>query len=310
MGQGAEAGAAPGPLKLLMFGATGQVAREVRARLPATWELEALSRQEADLADPQACARRIANTTADVVLNAAAFTAVDKAEQEEALATTINGEAPGHMAFAAAARGLPFLHLSTDYVFAGSGTAPWQPSDALGPLSAYGRSKLVGEQAVQAAGGRFAIVRTSWVFSAHGQNFVKTMLRLGAERSSLRVVGDQVGGPTPAAAIADLLLRLAARFATADGAAQGSDTSPGGLYHFSGSPDVSWADFAREIFRQARLPVTVEDIATAEYPTPAQRPANSRLDCSATEAALGVPRPDWRAHLAATLQALGSSHTP
>lgn len=277
-------------MKLLVFGETGQVARELARIVP---EARFLGRAEADLSDPAACAAQVRDC--DAVINAAAWTAVDKAEAEEAAATVVNGAAPGAIARACADRGVPFLHISTDYVFDGSGSAPFRPADATGPLGAYGRSKLAGEQAVQAAGGNWLILRTSWVFSAHGANFVKTMLRLGAEREVLRVVADQVGGPTPAAAIASALV-TAAR-AMAGGA-------PGGLHHFAGAPDTSWAGFARAIMQTAGLPARVEEIATADYPTPARRPANSRLDCAKLTQDFGVPRPDWQAALRDVIQEL------
>jgi len=231
------------------------------------------------------------------VINAAAYTAVDRAETEEALAQTVNGAAPAAMAKAAARRGLPFLQISTDYVFDGAGTAPRKPGDPVAPLGAYGRSKLAGEAGVREAGGTHVILRTSWVFSAHGTNFVKTMLRLAESRDKLTVVADQVGGPTPAAAIADALFAMAKGLAV--------DPGLSGTYHFSGAPDVSWADFAREIFRQSGRATLVEDIPSAAYPTPARRPANSRLDC-ASLAAFGLARPDWRAHLSDILTELGA----
>jgi dTDP-4-dehydrorhamnose reductase len=276
-------------MRVLVFGQTGQVATELARQAGPDIAMTCLGRDRADLSDPAACAALITASDADVVINAAAYTAVDRAETEESLATTINGTAPGAMARACAARGIPFLHVSTDYVFDGTGTRPWQPDDATGPLGAYGRSKLLGEQAVRAAGGPHAILRTSWVFSAHGANFVKTMLRLGAGRDKLTIVADQVGGPTSAADIAAALLTMARAFH----AGQGST----GTFHFSGTPDVSWADFAREIFAQAGLPCRVEDIPTSAYPTPARRPANSRMDCAALSLAYGISRPDWRTSL-------------
>ena len=194
---------------------------------------------------------------------------------------------------------MPFVHISTDYVFDGSGERPWQPDDATGPLGAYGRTKLAGENAVRAAGGTYAILRTSWVFSAHGANFVKTMLRLGAERDRLTIVGDQVGGPTPAADIAAACLTIAK--------ALQADPGLSGTCHFSGAPDVSWADFARAIFADAGLSPEVVDIPTSAYPTPAKRPGNSRMDCSATMAAFGIDRPDWHAGLRAVLSELGAT---
>ncbi len=283
-------------MRVLVFGQTGQVARELRLQCPQGWEMTSLGRADADLGDPDACAAAIEASRADAVVNAAAYTAVDRAETEEVLAHRINAEAPTAMARTAAARRVPFLHISTDYVFDGSGTEPRRPDDPTGPLNAYGRSKLAGEEGVRAAGGPHAILRTSWVFSAHGGNFVKTMLRLGAGRDSLDIVADQVGGPTPAADIAAALLAMAQIIADRP------DT--GGTFHFAGAPDVSWAGFAREIFSQAGLACTVRDITTADYPAPARRPANSRLDCTSLQAAFGVERPDWRAGLASLLRQL------
>ncbi|WP_149139804.1 dTDP-4-dehydrorhamnose reductase [Gemmobacter caeruleus] len=273
-------------MTLLIFGQTGQVARELARRAP---DARFLGRAEADLSDPAACAAAIRAQRPDAVINAAAWTAVDKAETEEEAATLVNGAAPGAMAQACADLDIPLVHISTDYVFDGAGTLPFRPSDPTAPLGAYGRSKLAGEVAVRASGARHVILRTSWVFSAHGANFVKTMLRLGADRPALRVVADQIGGPTPADAIAAACLTLAD--ALREGAA-------GGTHHFAGAPETSWAGFARETFALAGLPVTVEDIPSDAYPTPARRPLNSRLDCSALAADFGIMQPDWRAALA------------
>lgn len=280
---------------LLVFGQTGQVARELSA-LPDTL---CLSRAEADLADPDACAAAIRAHIPRAVINAAAYTAVDKAEEEEALATTVNGAAPAAMARACAELGIPLVQISTDYVFDGSGTAPWRPEDPTAPLGAYGRSKLAGEEAVRGAGGTYAILRTSWVVSAHGANFVKTMLRLGRARESLSIVADQIGGPTPARAIAAACVQMAETLA--------SEPEKRGIYHFAGAPDVSWAGFAREIFAQAGIACGVTEIPTADYPTPAARPLNSRLDCSALETVFGLFRPDWRAGLTDILKELGET---
>lgn len=278
---------------ILVFGRTGQVAQELQRQADVT----ALGRDRADLSDPAACATAIHAHRPAAVINAAAHTAVDRAEAEEAAATIINGAAPGAMALACADLGIPFVHISTDYVFDGTGTRPWQPNDPTGPLGAYGRSKLAGEQAIRAAGGVHAILRTSWVFSSHGANFVKTMLRVGAARTTdtpvLRVVSDQVGGPTPAADIAAACLTIADRLCT--------DPTLSGTYHFSGAPDVSWADFARAIMAIADLPAVIEDIPTSAYPTPAIRPANSRMDCLALKRAFGIGRPDWQKGLMAVL---------
>ncbi|MDP2086268.1 MAG: dTDP-4-dehydrorhamnose reductase [Gemmobacter sp.] len=282
-------------MRVLVFGRTGQVAQALAQAAGQGVEIVPKGRTEADLEVPATCAAAIAAGPWDAVINAAAYTAVDRAETDEGRAMAVNATAPGVMAAACAQRGIPFLHISTDYVFDGAGEAPWRPGDAPAPLGAYGRSKLAGEVAVRAAGGVHLILRTSWVFSAQGANFVKTMLRLGAERDSLRVVDDQWGGPTPAAAVAQALLGLAG--ALRDGAA-------GGTYHFAGAPPTTWARFARETFALAGLPCRVEAIPTADYPTPARRPLNSRLDCATLRADFGITPPDWRAHLAAVVKEL------
>lgn len=280
-------------MRLLVFGRSGQVATELARRLPVGVTARFLGRDEADLMDPAACAAQISDC--DAVINAAAWTAVDKAEADEPAALVVNGEAPTAMARACSALGVPFLHISTDYVFDGAGELPFKPDDPTGPLGAYGRTKLAGEIGVRQSGAQHLILRTSWVVSAHGANFVKTMLRLGRERESLNVVADQVGGPTPAADIADALI-TAARAIVAG--------APGGTHHFSGAPDVSWADFAREIMSQAGLACRIEDIPTSAYPTPAKRPPNSRLDCTALDQVYGIRRPDWRAGLSDILREL------
>ncbi|GIT91427.1 NAD(P)-dependent oxidoreductase [Jannaschia pagri] len=279
-------------MSILVFGSTGQVATELRRQAP---EATFLSRADADLSDPDACAAAIAAHKPDVVINAAAYTAVDRAEEEEALATTVNGDAPAAMARACADLGVPFLHVSTDYVFDGTGTDPWQVGDPVAPLGAYGRSKLVGEEGVRAAGGAHAILRTSWVFSAHGNNFVKTMLRLSETRDALNVVEDQIGGPTPAADIAATLLAMSAKMRAGQG---------GGTYHYGGAPATSWAGFAREIFTRAGRDVTVTGIPTKDYPTPAARPLNSQMDGSTLRTDFGIDPPDWRAGLDAVLRDL------
>lgn len=269
----------------LVFGKRGQVARELRAGAPVVL----LGRDEADLSDPGTCVAAIASHKPSAVINAAAYTAVDKAEEEEELAAVINGAAPAAIARACADRDIPFVHISTDYVFDGESITAWEVDDRLAPTSAYGRTKLAGEEGVRAAGGRYAILRTSWVFSVHGNNFLKTMLRLSETRNELNVVSDQVGGPTSARAIAKACLVIAEQL--------GSDASKSGTYHFTGAPDTSWADFARAIFAEAGKGTTVRGISTHQYPTPATRPLNSRLDCTTTEAAFGILRPDWREEL-------------
>lgn len=280
---------------ILVFGESGQVARELQRLAP---DARFLGRNRVDLSDPEAAAEAIREMRPTAVINAAAYTAVDKAEEEEPLALKINGEAPAAMAGACAELGIPLVHIATDYVFDGSGEAPFSPGAPTAPLGAYGRTKLAGEAGIRAAGCTHAVLRTSWVFSAHGANFVKTMLRLSETRDRLRIVADQIGGPTPARAIAQACLTIA------DALQRTPDLS--GIYHFSGAPDVSWAGFAREIFAQAARDVAVEEIPSSDYPTPARRPLNSRLDCSAL-AAFDLERPDWRADLTDVLKELGAA---
>lgn len=286
-------------MNILVFGHSGQVATELRALDSDDVQITALSRADADLTDPAACAAAINVHAPDAVINAAAYTAVDKAESDAETAQVINADAPAAMARACAARDIPFVSISTDYVFSGAGNTPWAPADPTDPQSVYGRTKHDGEVAIVNAGGRNAVLRTSWVVSGHGNNFVKTMLRLGVERESLTIVADQIGGPTGAAEIARACITIAKTL----------DTEPkkSGIYHFSGAPYTSWADFARVIFDAANIPCAVADIPSSDYPTPAKRPLNSRLDCTATEAAFGILRPDWRESLTHILTQLDFS---
>lgn len=279
-------------MRILVFGKPGQVARELQ-RYDG---VQALGRESADLNDPAACAAIIAASDADAVINAAAYTGVDAAEADVDTAFMVNAKAPTAMAEAAAARDIPFVHISTDYVFDGSGRRPWAEDDRADPLGVYGASKLAGEHGVHAAGGPHAILRTSWVVSAHGSNFVKTMLRLGVEREALSIVADQIGGPTCARDIAGALMEMATQIR--------ADPSKSGTYHFTGAPDTSWAGFAREIFQQANIECSVEDIPSSAYPTPAKRPENSRLDCTKLNTIFGLSRPDWRVGLAHILNDL------
>ena len=288
-------------MHLLVFGRTGQVGRELCRRAPSDVSVTALDRSEADLGQPDRCAAAIAKTDADVIINAAAYTAVDKAEGEPDRAFAINAAAPAAMAAAAADRALPFFHLSTDYVFDGTGHRPWSPDADPAPINVYGRTKRAGEQAVASGGGRHIILRTSWVFSAHGKNFVKTMLRLAADHDRLAIVGDQIGGPTAAADIADALFGLARHCV--------NHAAPGGVYHFAGTPYVSWADFAREIFRQSGTTLDIDTIPTSAYPTPARRPLNSRLECSSLVHHFGIGQPDWRQSLTTVLAELRNSES-
>jgi dTDP-4-dehydrorhamnose reductase len=249
------------------------------------------------MSDPAAIARIVERADADLVINATAYTAVDKAETERDLAFLINAEAPAAMARACATRGLPLVHVSTDYVFNGGGSRAWREDDATAPINAYGDSKLAGEQAIAASGARAAILRTSWVFSAHGANFVKTMLRF-ADRPELKVVNDQVGRPTFAGDLAETALTVGQRLAR-------DENPPTGVFHFAGAEAVSWFEFARAIFdlRGPPAPVILP-IPSWDYPTPAARPANSVLDCARIEGAFGIVPRAWREGLNETLAEL------
>lgn len=291
-------------MHILLFGATGQVGGELRSLdwdFPA--ELTAPGRHESDLAVSGAAVDAIHAIGPDLVINASAYTAVDRAESEPAKAMAVNGEAPGEMAGACAELSIPLIHISTDFVFDGTQTGPYSEGDRVNPLGVYGRTKESGERAVRAALDRHIILRTAWVFSAHGQNFVKTMLRLGAERDELGVVDDQRGCPTSAAAIAGAVAIIAKRFA-------GDVNIPWGTYHFCGLGDTTWYGFAKAIFDLAaphmpRRPY-LKPIATADYPTPARRPANSVLACAKIEASFGIVPGPWREGLAAVIERLYS----
>lgn len=289
---------------ILQFGASGQVARELIGQAgPLGLDIRALSRSEADLADPVAIERAIAAAPSSVVavINAAAYTAVDAAEDDEAMAMAVNAKAPGVMARACAERGLPLVHFSTDYVFDGTVAGAYRESDPVAPLGVYGRSKEAGERAVLAALPEAVILRTAWVFSSHGKNFVKTMLRLGAGRDHLKVVADQTGCPTPASEIAATALKIV-------GALKAGTAGAGGIYHYAGDTPVSWKAFADTIFEIAGPlghPVPdVTAITTAEFPTRARRPANSVLDCSKLQEEWGIAPADWRAALARDIKAI------
>lgn len=284
-------------MKIALFGKTGQVATELQRRAPKGVTVEAIGRDRADFVSPELVKDTALGVDADIIINAVAYTAVDHAESDAVIANLVNNLSVAALAQAAKKRSVPLIHISTDYVFDGSGELPRAPDAPTAPLGVYGETKLAGEHAIQAENSAFAILRTSWVFSAHGTNFVKTMLRLGGDREQLSIVADQIGGPTSAASIADAVLTIAAQLGN------GRKT---GIYHFSGAPDASWASFAREIFRQAKLDVSVKEIPTSDYPTPAKRPLNSRLSCESLAREFGIERPDWRDDLTAVLKELGA----
>jgi len=288
-------------VKILVTGREGQVARSLAERGSAH-ELVFAARPDFDLADAGSIARTIENARPDLVISAAAYTAVDQAEDEPELAMAINGEAPGHIGRAAASVGAPVVHLSTDYVFDGSGEHAWREEDPTGPIGVYGRTKLAGEQALAASGAAHAIVRTAWVYSPFGNNFVKTMLRLAESRDALNVVKDQYGNPTSALDIADALLAVAGRWQDAPG--HGTNA----VYHFAGTGSTNWADFARAIFDSSRKrggpSCEVTGIPSSDYPTKAQRPANSRLDSAKFADTFGHAAPRWQESLDATVARL------
>ena len=291
-------------LRILQFGRTGQVGLEVLARAPLRGHrVTALGRDIVDLADPAQVARAMsAVEDADVVINGAAYTAVDKAESEPDLAMRVNAESVAAIAEACAAHGTPLIHLSTDYVFDGTKAAPYVETDATNPLSVYGRSKLAGEAAVRARHPKHVILRTSWVYSPFGTNFLKTMLKLGAEREELRIVDDQLGSPTAAGDIAQVCLEIAEQ------AAERQSRMAWGIYHYAAAGETTWRRFAEAIFAAAgawaHSKAKVTPITTAQYPTPARRPLNSRLDCSKIARDLGVrPRP-WGEAMAQVLSEL------
>ena len=297
--------------RILLLGANGQLGTELRRSLVPLGEIVAATLsgriddaecEAADFADPQSLQPLVERVAPDIVVNAAAHTAVDRAEQERDLAFAINAEAPGVLARACAARGARLVHYSTDYVFDGRGTRPYREDDPTSPLGVYGHSKRAGELAVLGGSARHLLFRTAWVYAAHSHNFLRTMLRVGAERDELRVVADQVGTPTPAALIADVTAR----------ALQG-DPERSGVWHLTPTGQTSWHGFAEAIFEGAvargllaRRP-KVEAITTADFPTPATRPAYSVLDCTALQRDFGIQLPDWREGLAQTLDRLASS---
>ena len=285
--------------RVLVIGAQGQVGSALmRAAWPAGFELVGVARPEVDLAAPDSLTEAVARHRPRFILNAAAYTAVDKAESDRAAAFAANAEAPGVLARLARDCGATLVHLSTDYVFDGSKPAPYVETDPTGPLGVYGESKLAGEQAVAAAGGDWVILRTAWVYDSGPRNFVATMLRLGTQREQLSVVNDQQGCPTSAAEIADAMVAVVASRRT-------DPRAPAGIFHFSGAGATTWFDFANAIFAEAarrgqKVPAVLP-IATEQYPTPARRPRNSRLDCGKFSQSFGVALRPWQDSLALTM---------
>ena len=283
--------------RILITGGSGQVGHCLKAQLQGRAELSVPDSSALNIADRRSVRQAVETFRPDYIINAAAYTAVDKAESDAERAFAVNRDGARYLAEAAEAAGAAMLHISTDYVFDGAGGAPYDEAAPTAPKNIYGASKLAGEQAVLAACRRAVVMRTSWVFGAHGQNFVKTMLRLGRERDSLGIVADQYGAPTAATDIAAALITVVRRH-TPEQLAERA-----GIYHYCGSPYASWFEFAETIFAEAaaqgvlaKIPA-VKPIATADYPTPAKRPADSRLDCGKIRAVFGIGPCDWHSAL-------------
>jgi dTDP-4-dehydrorhamnose reductase len=281
-------------MRILISGQHGQVSRELQRRLGAIGELVVLGRDQLDLAQPLQIRQHVQRVRPDLIINAAAHTAVDQAESEPALAFAINATGPGVLAEEALALGIPLIHYSTDYVFDGSKTEPYDEADAPNPLGVYGKSKLAGEQAITAVRGQHLILRTSWVYSTHGRNFLLTMQRLLQEKPEMRIVADQIGAPTWAGTIAASTAALIERW-------QAGQTGAWGTYHLTAQGETSWFGFAQAIGQalrdQGKPCATLLPIPSSDYPTPAARPLNSRLDCSRLQREWGISQPDWQTAL-------------
>ncbi|MDA8364444.1 MAG: dTDP-4-dehydrorhamnose reductase [Gammaproteobacteria bacterium] len=281
-------------MKIVLFGRDGQLGLSLNALLGGM-ELSAYGRREVDLADGARLRDTLMRQQPRVIINAAAYTAVDQAESDAGAAARINGEAPRIMAQAARELGALLVHYSTDYVFDGKALEPYTEDSPTEPLGVYGRTKLEGEQAVRDAGCAYLVIRTAWLYSGHGRNFLKTMLRLASERNELRVVDDQIGSPTYAGAVAEGSMRVLAAMADGEGFRAGHS----GVYHMTCAGAVSWCGFARRIIELSGLGarVHVTPIGTAEYPTPARRPAYSVLSCDKLERVFGIRLPHWEVAL-------------
>ena len=283
-------------MRIAVTGQAGQVVTSLIERgAVAGHDIIAIGRPELDLADPASVVRALEAAAPDAIVSAAAYTAVDKAETESDLAHAVNGAGAGAVAQAARALGVPLVHISTDYVFDGALDRPYAESDPTGPTGVYGASKLAGEQTVLATHPNSAVLRVAWVYSPFGGNFVKTMLRVGADRDELSVVADQVGNPTSALDIADAILQVATNLVS------DSSAELRGVFHMTAQGEASWADFAEAIFAASAArggpSASVRRIGTVDYPTPATRPANSRLDCGLIARVHGVALPDWHGSL-------------
>ena len=290
-------------MRVLITGAQGQVGQELMRSAPLDWQVQGLGSSELDISEALQVMTVVQKFQPQLIINAAAYTAVDKAESDSVRAHAVNHLGAANLAQAAQALNCPLLHISTDYVFSGEHTQPYTEQDTPSPNSVYGASKWLGEQAINEFCTQHIILRTSWVFGLYGNNFVKTMLRLGQARDALSIVSDQIGGPTSARSIAQALWQIAQQY-------QSNASCPWGIYHFSGAPTCSWYDFAEEIFAQAaelqlitNIP-RLKAITSSDYPTPAQRPAYSVLDNTKINQQLNIAQSDWKNELNSVLRAL------
>jgi dTDP-4-dehydrorhamnose reductase len=273
-------------MKILVFGKNGQVASEIKNIFSNAIFFD---RDEANFLDPELCAQIVLESNVDIVINTSAYTDVDGAESEFENAILINGVTPGYIASACKKKGIPLIHISSDYIFPGNGYNPWVVGDKPGPINSYGKSKLLGENEIIKSNCQYVILRTSWVFSQYSDNFVKTMLKISKDNRKIKVVSDQIGGPTSAFDIAKTCLDVATFLY--------ENKTSSFLFHYAGYPNVSWSEFAKEIFLFAGIDIIVEDIPTSSYPTLALRPLNSRLDCNDIYLILSIERPFWKESL-------------
>ena len=273
-------------MKILVFGKNGQVASAIKN---ISNNAIFFDRNEANFLDPDLCAKIVLESNVDVVINTSAYTDVDGAESEFESASIINGSTPGYIASACKKKEIPLIHISSDYIFSGNGHYPWKVGDKPEPINSYGKSKLFGENEIIKSNCQYVILRTSWVFSQYSNNFVKTMLKISSDNRKIKVVSDQIGGPTSAQDIAKTCLDIA-KFLY-------ENKTSSFLFHYAGYPYVSWSEFAKEIFLYAEIDAVVEEILTSSYPTLALRPLNSRLDCKDIYSVLNIERPLWKKSL-------------
>lgn len=290
-------------MKILVTGSNGQLGRELQRAVPSEWSVTAIGTADCDITDSAAVATLIEGLRPDVVVNCAAYTAVDKAEMERETADAVNWHAVENLARVAATVGAALVHISTDYVFDGESCAPYRESDTTAPINHYGAGKLQGEKAIAASGCRGVVIRTQWLYSPYGKNFVKTMLRLATQQREVRVVADQRGCPTAADDLAAAIVAILP-------AVVADRTLRGEVFHFASRGEATWCEFAEEIFRVAECDCRAVAITTNDYPTAARRPRNSVLDCSKIFERFGVEQPDWRESLRRNIERIKKNDNP